>query len=579
MKNITLLGINSKFVHTNLAIRYIKKTIEQVEGYNLTMVESSINNQLPNIIREVIESKPEILLVSTYIWNKEFVFKIIVELKKINPDLKIYLGGPEVSYNAEEVMKMYTEIDGIIEGEGEKIVMNLLQKEENKVLGLYYRETPSVLSDISPLDKEEKENHGKIKFNGHEAPIEDLDIIPFPYEKWELMENKGKIFYYESTRGCPFRCSYCMSSIEKSVRSFSLPRVKKDLMIFLDGGVNLVKFVDRTFNLKKDHYMEVWKFLIENYRPNTTFHFEISADLFDDEVIEFLTTVPKDLFQFEIGVQTINDRTMKLIRRKNDLERLSKNVLAIKDNIHLHLDLIAGLPKEDFETFKSSFNYVYDLKPEMIQLGFLKILRGTEISGQIEEFDYKYTEFPPYEVISNSDITYKELLKLKDVEEVLDFYYNSGDFIKSVDYLISNFYSTPFEFYLDLANFYEKKGHFKVSHKKLAIFNFLVDFHNEKKFGEHDREGKIRFIEYLKFDYINLGKPGKYPEWFVSSKDRDAYHELVEKLVEESKFKNNRQGFKNTEMEEFDIDIFTGEMKKTKLLFIYEGKETEIQEC
>ncbi len=564
MKNITLLGINSKFVHTNLAIRYIKKMIEQVEEYNLTMVESSINNQLPNIIREVIESKPEILLVSTYIWNKEFVFKIIVELKKINPNLKIYLGGPEVSYNAAEVMETYSEVDGVIVGEGEKIITNLLQKEEKDVLGLYYRD---------------EKNKDKIKFNGHEAPIENLDTIPFPYENWELMENKGKIFYYESTRGCPFRCSYCMSSIEKSVRSFSLPRVKRDLMIFLDAGVNLVKFVDRTFNLKKDHYMEVWKFLIENYRPNPTFHFEISADLFDDEVIEFLTTVPKDLFQFEIGVQTINDHTMKLIRRKNDLKKLSKNVLAIKDNIHLHLDLIAGLPREDFDTFKSSFNYVYDLKPEMIQLGFLKILKGTEISGQIEEFDYKYMGFPPYEVISNDDITYEDLLKLKDVEEVLDFYYNSGDFIKSVDYLINNFYSSPFEFYLDLANFYEEKNHFKVSHKKLAIFNFLLDFYNEKKFGEDDREGKIRFIEYLKFDYLNLGKPGKYPEWFLSSKDRDLYHELVEKLVEESKFKNNRQGFKNTEMEEFDIDIFTGERKQTKLLFIYEGKETKIQEC
>ena len=564
MKNITLLGINSKFVHTNLAIRYIKKMIEQVEGYNLTMVESSINNQLPNIIREVIESKPEILLVSTYIWNKEFVFKIIVELKKINPNLKIYLGGPEVSYNAVEIMGTYSEVDGIIEGEGEKIITNLLKKGEKDVSGLYYR---------NEINKDD------IKFNGHESPIENLDIIPFPYENWELTENKGKIFYYESTRGCPFRCSYCMSSIEKSVRSFSLPRVKKDLMTFLDAGVNLVKFVDRTFNLKKDHYMEVWKFLIENYRPNTTFHFEISADLFDDEVIEFLTTVPKDLFQFEIGVQTINENTMKLIRRKNDLEKLSKNVLAIKDNIHLHLDLIAGLPKEDFETFKSSFNYVYDLKPEMIQLGFLKILRGTEISDQIEEFDYKYMGFPPYEVISNDDITYEELLKLKDVEEVLDFYYNSGDFIKSVNHLINNFYSSPFEFYLDLADFYEAKGHFKVSHKKLAIFNFLVDFYNEKKFGENDNDEKIRFIEYLKFDYINLGKPGKYPEWFISSKDKDLYHELVEKLVEESKFKNNRQGFKNTEMEEFDIDIFTGERKQTKLLFIYEGKETKIQEC
>jgi radical SAM superfamily enzyme YgiQ (UPF0313 family) len=498
MRKITLLGINSKFVHTNLAIRYIKRIIEGVEGYNFTMVESSINNQLPNIIREVVESKPEILLVSTYIWNKEFVFKIIVELKKINPKLEIYLGGPEVSYNAMEVMEKYSEIDGIMVGEGEKIVKNLLTKEKLEVLGLYYR----------------VEN--EIKFNGFETPIEDLDIIPFPYEIWELVENKGKIFYYESTRGCPFRCSYCMSSIEKSVRSFSLPRVKKDLLTFLDAGVNLVKFVDRTFNLKKGHYMEVWKFLIENARPNATFHFEISADLFDDEVIEFLTTVPKDLFQFEIGVQTINEKTMKLIRRKNELPKLTKNVLAIKDNIHLHLDLIAGLPQEDFETFKESFNYVYNLKPEMIQLGFLKILKGTEISGQLEEFHYKYMDFPPYEVISNDNITYEELLKLKDVEEVLDFYYNSGDFTTSLEFIITNFYSSPFEFFLDIANFYEEKGYFKISHKKLAIFNFLVDFYNEKKFDNKNIEKKLKFIEYLKFDYLNQGKPGKYPEWFIS---------------------------------------------------------------
>jgi hypothetical protein len=350
-------------------------------------------------------------------------------------------------------------------------------------------------------------------------------------------------------------------------------------MTFLDVGVNLVKFVDRTFNLKKEHYMEIWRFLVENYRPNATFHFEISADLFDEEVIEFLTTVPKDLFQFEIGVQTINEETMKLIRRNNDLPRLSKNVLAIKDNIHLHLDLIAGLPKEDFQTFKKSFNYVYSLKPEMIQLGFLKILKGTEISGQIENFDYKYMDFPPYEVISNNYISYEKLLKLKDVEEVLDFYYNSGDFTRSLDFIIANFYSSPFEFFLDIANFYEEKGHFKVSHKKLAIFNFFVDFYNEKKFNDNSQDDREKFIEYLKFDYLNLGKPGKYPEWFVSYKNREIYHEIVEKMVEESIFKNNRQGFKNTEMEEFKIDIFSGRKKITKLIFIYDGKETKIQEC
>lgn len=559
MKNITLLGINSKFVHTNLAIRYIKRIIENIENYNLTLVESSINNQLPKIIREVVESKPEILLISTYIWNKEFVFKIIVELKKINPNLKIYLGGPEVSYNAIEVMEDYKEIEGILVGEGEEIVKNLLTKDKEEVLGLYYRDSGS-----------------NIKFNGFQPPIENLDIIPFPYENWELTENKGKIFYYESTRGCPFKCSYCMSSIEKSVRSFSLPRVKKDLLTFLDAGVNLVKFVDRTFNLKKDHYMEVWKFLVENYRPNATFHFEISADLFDDEVIEFLETVPKDLFQFEIGVQTINESTMKLIRRKNNLEKLSKNVLAIKDNIHLHLDLIAGLPKENFETFKKSFNYVYNLKPEMIQLGFLKILKGTEISKQIEDFNYKYMGFPPYEVISNNDITYEELLKLKDVEEVLDFYYNSSDFTKSLDYIISNFYNSPFDFFLDIANYYEKEGLFKVAHKKIAIFNFLVDFYEYKKFNKSIKD-KFLFIEYLKFDYLNLGKPGKYPEWFISTKDKDFYHNTVEKLVEDKKFKNNRQGFKSTEMEEFRINIFSGKEETTRLLFIYNGKKTKIE--
>lgn len=561
MKNITLLGINSKFVHTNIAIRYIKKMIEQIDGYNLTLVESSINNQLENIIREVIESKPNILLVSTYIWNREFVFKIIPELKKINPNLEIYLGGPEVSYNAVEVMEKFPQIEGVLVGEGELIVKNLLTKDRSKVLGLYYRDSQL-----------------KLKFNGFEPPIANLDIIPFPYEQWELEDNKGKIFYYESTRGCPFHCSYCMSSIEKSVRTFSLPRVKKDLMTFLDAGIKLVKFVDRTYNLDKDHYMEIWKFLVENYQPNLTFHFEISAELFDEEVIEYLTTIPNGFFQFEIGIQTVNKPTMKLIRRENELEKLAEKVLAIKNNIHLHLDLIAGLPKEDFDTFKGSFNYVYRLKPEMIQLGFLKILSGTEIYTQLETFGYKYTSFPPYEVISNNDITYEELLKLKDVETVLDFYYNSGDFTKSVNYLINNFYSSPFEFYLDIANFFEKNGHFKVSHKKLAIFNFLIDFYKERKFEQVSDDRGIKFIEYLKFDYINLGKPGKYPEWFISSKDKDLYHELIEKLVKESKFKNNRQGFKNTEIEEFNIDIFTGEYKKTKLLFIYEGKETKIQE-
>ncbi len=556
-KKITLLGINSKFVHTNLALRYIKKIIEPLDNYNTTLIESSINNQIPNIIRKVIESEPEILLISTYIWNKEFVFKIIPEIKKIEPKIKIYLGGPEVSYDAPKIMAEYTELEGVLIGEGEKVIKNLFTKPSKEVLGLYYRGI-----------------NGSISFNGPEEPIKNLDIIPFPYDKSELIEKNGKIFYYESSRGCPFQCSYCMSSIEKSVRTFSLERVKKDLMFFLEAKVKLVKFIDRTFNLKKEYYMEIWKFLVKNYIEGTTFHFEISGDLFDAETIKYLKTIPKGLFQFEVGVQTINNETMELIHRKNNLEKLSKNILAIKDNIHLHLDLIAGLPKEDFNSFKNSFNYVYHLKPEMIQLGFLKILKGTKISEQVKKFEYKYMDFPPYEVISNTHITYKEILTLKDIEKVLDFYYNSGDFIQSIDYIIINFYTSPFDFYSDIAKFYLKNNYFEVSHKKIVFYEILLNFYKDKNFNNV----KI-FIEYLKYDYLTLGKPGIYPSWFISKKNKDSYHTIIETLVRKGVFKSSREGFKKTEMEELIIDIKAKKDKKTTFLFRYDTDKTTIEEC
>ncbi|WP_300330433.1 B12-binding domain-containing radical SAM protein [Fusobacterium sp.] len=546
MENI-LVGINSKYVHTNVAIRYLKKYVEKNSNLKIQMYESSINNNIQKIIRDIVESSPENIFFSVYIWNVEMVFKIVKELRKILPDKKILLGGPEVSYNPTEILKNNVEIDGILVGEGEKVFLNYLTKDIKDVKGVYYRE------------------NGEIKFNGFESLIEDLDIVPFPYDDSEL-EDVHKIVYYESSRGCPFNCSYCMSSIDKSVRYFSLERTKKDLKKFIDIGTRLVKFVDRTFNLRKERYMEIWRFLLENYRENITFHFEINANIFDDEVLDFLKQVPRKFFQFEIGVQTTNPATMKAINRNNNLERLFHNVTFINKNIHLHLDLIAGLPFEDYETFGNSFDYVYRTKCEMIQLGFLKMLQGTEMKEEVEKYGYKYLDFPPYEILENDFISYKDICRLKDIEEVLDFYYNSQKFLRSLDFVVSNFFESPFKFFESIGDFYKKKGYLEIAHKELAIFNNFLEYYREQNFPRIDE-----FLEYLKFDYLFLGKPGFYPEWIDDRKDKDLYKSIIDKM----EFKSAREAHKLTELEKFQINIETGEKESVNIFFDYSKEDTK----
>ena len=549
MNKTMLLAINSKFVHTNLAIRYIKKYVEKYSDLKLEIFEKTINNHIEDIIADIYRKNPQTLLISCYIWNSEYLYKLIVEIKKVMPKLTLALGGPEVSYNALELMGKYREIDFIIKGEGEKTTLEFLTKNPSEVKGLYYRDG------------------NEIKFGGEREAICDLDEIPFPYDIEEFYE-KGKIFYYESSRGCPYSCSYCMSSIDKSVRNFSLPRVKEDLMTFLDNGIKLVKFVDRTYNLKKERYMELWKFLLSIYKEGTTFHFEISGDLFDEEVIEFLQKVPKDYFQFEIGVQTTNPETMEIIHRKSDLDKLAKNVLAIKDNIHLHLDLIAGLPGEDYQTFKNSFDYVYNLKPEMIQLGFLKILKGTEISSQIEKYGYKFLNYAPYEVMENNCITYGEILKLKDVEHILDIYYNSERFPNSLEFIIKNFYEKPFQFFEDMSLFYREKGNFDIGHKVNVYFDEFYEFYKRKAFDDLER-----FTEVLKFDYFFMEKPKMIPYWLMRNSDKDIYNEILKKISD----RNIRELYKSTEYEMFNWDVRNGMKKETKLLFRY-GKVVQVEE-
>lgn len=549
MKDILLVGINSQYIHTNLAIRYLKSYVEKYSEKKVEIYETNINNRIDHIITDIYELMPKRVIFSTYIWNKEFILLIAKELKKILPDILIMLGGPEVSYDSENILRKNRFIDAIFIGEGERVLLNYLTNGKKGCRGVAYIEDDNYI------------------YAGDEPVMETLDEIPFPYSEEYLRENI-QILYYESSRGCPFNCSYCLSSIDKSVRYRSLDLVKKELKIFIDSGIKLVKFVDRTFNLKKDRYLEMWRYLLENYREGITFHFEINANIFDDETIEFLKKVPKNYFQFEIGVQSINEDTMVSIHRVNDLEKLRKNIKSISKNIHLHVDLIAGLPYDGYKEFKKSFDYVYELNAEMIQLGFLKVLSGTKISRELDIYEYKYMDIPPYEVLSNKFINYGELVKLKEIEKVLDFYYNSEKFRNSVKYIVENFYKSPFDFFEEIASYYKKRGLLQIGHKLVSIFQYLLDFYKEKGF-----ENDGIFIEYLKLDFLLIGKPGNYPEWFISRKDK----ELHNNILQEKGFRTIREGYKKTEIELFSYDVLEGTDDEIVLYFDYSGENVKVE--
>lgn len=549
MQKIVLVGINSKYIHTNLGIRYIREYLKK-NKIESEIVESSINNSISEIIREIYDKQPDIIGFSVYIWNSEYTFKIVKELKKIMKNVKIYLGGPEVSYNSKKIMEEIKEIDGIISGSGEFSFLSLLKEGEKNTQGLYYRVENEVIYNERITNYE-------------------IDQIPFPYTVDEL-KDKTKIIYYESSRGCPFLCSYCLSSIDKKVFFFNEEKVLKELKIFIEHEVKLVKFVDRTYNLNKERYMKIWKFLAKNYTGKTSFHFEISADMLESDVIEFLKTIPKGYFQFEIGVQSSNIETLKIVKRNTDLIKLRENVMQIGENIHLHLDLIAGLPLEGFESFGKSFDFVYSMKPEMVQLGFLKILKGTEMEEIAKKDGYKYFEYPPYEIMENRYLTYKEITRLKDIDTIVDNFYNSGRFNKSLSFLTDNFYNSYFEFYNEFAEFWERKKYNKVAHKLISLFEYIFDFYLEKEFEEIER-----FKESLKYDYLMSGKPGVYPKWYERKTDREIYREKVENREE---FESNREAYKKSEMEIFETDIVEGSSRKNAVLFLYlkNGVKTEV---
>ena len=439
------------------------------------------------------------ILFSTYIWNVGDIVKLCENIKKIKPNTIIALGGPEVTYDSENSMEKYPFVDYILYGEGELVFRDLvmyLQGDKNieDVEGIVYRKD------------------GQIIVNRPKELLQNLDEIPSPYENLDPKEYENRIVYYETSRGCPFNCQYCLSSTLKGLRYFSIDRVKKDLKALIDARVSQIKFIDRTFNANKKFAKEIMNFLMENDNDYTTYHFEVTAHLLDDDMLEFLSNCKEGLFQFEIGVQTTNQKVLDAVGRRDDFSKLSKVVKKIASyrNIHQHLDLIAGLPYEDYASFEKSFNDVFNLGIEHLQLGFLKMIKGTGVRKTADEHGYKYKDYPPYEVLYNNYISYSQILKLKDIEEILEKYYNSKNFVLSMKYIIFNYYKeSPFKFFEEFATYFDENGYFDVAQGKNQLYKILLDFYNTAI----NKDNEL-FNDILKYDYISLGKTSNLPQFF-----------------------------------------------------------------
>ena len=459
---ILLVACNAKYIHSNLAV-YDLQAYAFDYADHIVLKEYTINQQKDDIMRDIYLEHPDVVCVSCYIWNLSFVKELMADLIKILPGADFWAGGPEVSYDAEKFLTENSEFKGVMVGEGEETFKELA--------GYYVEKNPQDLKDMTGICYRDGD---QIIHNGWRQ-IMDLSSIPFIYK--DLSEFKNRIIYYESSRGCPFSCSYCLSSIDKKLRFRDTETVKKELQFFIDNKVPQVKFVDRTFNCKHDHAMAIWKYINEHDNGVTNFHFEISADLLREEELQEMSTMRPGLIQLEIGVQSTNPDTIKAIHRTMDFEKLKGIVDRIHSfgNIHQHLDLIAGLPYEDYDSFRHSFNDVYALKPQQLQLGFLKVLKGSHMMEMCREYGIVYKTQEPYEVLSTKWLDYDHVLKLKTVENMVEVYYNSGQFQNTLEYL-ENFFPDAFSIYERLGSFYMEKGYGDVSHTRMRRYEILLEF-------------------------------------------------------------------------------------------------------
>ena len=467
---ILLAACNAKYIHSNLAV-YNLKSCSGKYSPNVVIKEYTINQIRDDILKDIYLEQPDVICFSCYIWNISFVKELVPDLKKILPHVDFWAGGPEVSYDAVEFLKKNPAFFGVMVGEGEETF--------HELAGYYIERKPENLKEIRGVAFHDETKVPDIVHTGWRE-LMDLSKVPFAYSN--LTEFKNRIIYYESSRGCPFSCSYCLSSIDKKLRFRDIELVKNELQFFIDNKVPQVKFVDRTFNCKHDHAMAIWRYITEHDNGITNFHFEISADLLREEELALMKTMRPGLIQLEIGVQSTNPQTIKAIRRTMDFEKLKGIVEQIHGfgNIHQHLDLIAGLPYEGYESFHKSFCDVYALRPEQFQLGFLKVLKGSYMMEMTGEYQILYKDREPYEVLSTAWLTYGEILGLKMVESMVEVYYNSGQFKHTLVFL-EQYFEDPFRMYEALGRFYEKKGYSEISHSRMRRYEILMEFAGEQK--------------------------------------------------------------------------------------------------
>lgn len=498
---ILLTAVNAKYIHSNLAV-YSLKAYADVHfpcgECDVEIAEYTINQPLEQILMDLYKRKPAVLCFSCYIWNITYVEQLVREIHKVLPETEIWLGGPEVSWNAENVLRRLPQVRGVMQGEGEETFLELVK---------YYEGQEGSLDDIKGITY--RKCPGNEIVSGVERPVmKDLDAIPFVYHN--IGDFEHKIIYYESSRGCPFSCSYCLSSIDKCLRFRNLELVKRELQFFIDHRVPQVKFVDRTFNCRHEHAMEIWRYLAEHDEGITNFHFEVAADLLNEEELELIASMRPGLIQLEIGIQSTNEQTIREIHRTMKFEKVKEIVRRIQENgnIHQHLDLIAGLPFENYDSFRNSFNDVYALKPEQLQLGFLKVLKGSYMEEKAGEYELLYQDRPPFEVLSTKWLSYEDVIRLKGVEEMVEVYYNSGQFEKTLE-LLERESADAFSMFEALSGYYEARKLNQISHTRISRYEILADFIRKypeaengfaQRLTENEEERLEQYRESLTYD-------------------------------------------------------------------------------
>ncbi|MBS8263214.1 DUF4080 domain-containing protein [Mesobacillus boroniphilus] len=545
--NIVLTTLNAKYIHTNLAIRYLKAYANP--EFDVKLVEYTIKDPAINIVSDLVQKQPDVIGFSCYIWNIEETIKVIKMIKKINPEIKIIVGGPEVTYDVQDWMQEVPEFDFIVIGEGEQTFKQLLSAlasgtDFSEVPGIAYRKDES------------------IRMNPQRNKLE-LKELPSPYRFEEDLPHLSKrVTYLETSRGCPFSCQFCLSSIEVGVRYFDREKIKDDIRYLMANGAKTIKFVDRTFNISRSYAMEMFRFLIDEHLPGTVFQFEITADIMRPEVIEFLNQeAPAGLFRFEIGVQSTNDYTNELVMRKQNFDKLKRTVTMVKEGgkIDQHLDLIAGLPEEDYQSFKKTFNDVFAMRPEELQLGFLKMLRGTGLRLRADQQNYVYMDHSPYEILGNNVLDFNDIIKIKQVEDVLEKYWNDHRMDRTVEYLVTKVFPSPFDFFQDFGSYWEMRGWSRIGHQLEDLFKRL--FHFLQEIGVENLEG----IESLmKYDYLASMKYKPRKPWWELSLDKQERSELYRGIIHNPEVLGHQYSelnisekelYKHTLLEDITIDL------------------------